>query len=294
MRLAIARNTNTPRANLKLLSSDTDHRVAAQARDTLRDQQRRKQGQDDRILQPLPAIDLSPVISELTRRLGATKDRCSGYPSLLMPWHLVGTLWWGILPFGVRLGTTSFDNPFHVRVPALSEQLLERLSRHADPEVRCLAARNLGAPVALLHELAGDSSAEVRYSVGMNPSTPDALQVELAKAMAKSGIPCPHEMPHGEGNPIEQDPGIAPGFLRTLARRSGGYAGCKWVALNPSLPEESLLSPSFTRDQKGLVARNPSLPQKLILKWAMDPESREDVAINPSLPQALRHMGGAM
>lgn len=132
--------------------------------------------------------------------------------------------------------------------PVCPEEILTRLAKDPDPEVRAAVAENSLTPPEILKILAKDKSREVRERVAGNTSTP----VETLDVMAKVS------------------------YLREL------------IAENPSISMTLLkeLSVNRNEDVRRAVAQNPTTPPEILVLLAKDTEYsvRHNVAYNRTTP----------
>lgn len=126
--------------------------------------------------------------------------------------------------------------------PSCPEEILMRLAKDPDPEVRSAVAENSMTPAEILKTLAKDKSREVRESVASNTSTP----IETLDIMAKVS------------------------YLREI------------IAENPSVSITLLEELSISRNENVRlgVAMNPKTPPKILKILAKDPDPgvRSEVA----------------
>ena len=132
--------------------------------------------------------------------------------------------------------------------PSCPEEILTKLAKDPDPEVRSAVAENSMTPAEILKTLAKDKSREVRESVARNTSTP----VETLDVMAKVS------------------------YLREI------------IAENPSISITLLKELSLNRneDVRSAVAQNLTTPAEILVVLAKDSgyDVRYNVARHPTTP----------
>jgi len=131
-------------------------------------------------------------------------------------------------------------------------------------------------PVEVLDKLARDSDEDVREAVAKNPSTPPEALAELAKDQDQ-------EVCYNVANNLSTPPEA----LASLAQ-SRYPEVCREVAYNKSTPPEALakLGRDPDDDVRAAVAYNTSAPPEVLAQLAQDPEEnvRREVADNTSTP----------
>lgn len=157
------------------------------------------------------------------------------------------------------------------------EEILTKLAKDSDHEVRSAVAENPLTPAEILKTLAKDKSREVRESVARNTSTP----IETLDVMAKVTF---------LRRTIAENPSISIALLRELSIDKNEYVRSS-VAQNPITPSEILkILASDSADMvRNYVAKNVNTPPELLKELASDNNVgvRFSVALNLSAPLDL-------
>ncbi len=164
--------------------------------------------------------------------------------------------------------------------PKCPTQLLEKLSKARDEELRCNIAANPNCPVTLLKKWAKLKDESIRGSVAINPSTPvEILELlasdeEASVRAALAGNPaCPIELLVQLSEDAESD-----------VRR--------YVAASDKCPAEVFASLENDPDPDVIsqVASNSQTPQAILARLAAHDEGKVRVAVaqNPAVPPGLQ------
>jgi len=187
--------------------------------------------------------------------------------------------------------------------PSCPEEILMKLVKDPDSEVRSAVAENSRMPAEILKALAKDKSREVRESVARNTSTPGETLNVMAKVsylretiaenpsisttLLKDLSVDRNEDVRGA---IAQNPTTPPEILMLLAKDTG-YSVRDNVARNPTTPAEALmiLAKEAGYMIRSSVARNRNTPPELLEELASDDraEVRLSVALNAFAPLDL-------
>ncbi len=184
--------------------------------------------------------------------------------------------------------------------PSCPEEILTKLAKESDPEVRSAVAENASTHADLLINLAKDKDKEVRTSVARNVSTPaetlavmaksaflretiaenSAISIELLKRLSV-------DKNENVRSAIAQNQITPPEILKILAS-DNGYMVRYNVALNPTTPPEALAT--LAKDDyymiRARVASNRNAPPELLKGLASDEsdEARFSAVLNLSAP----------
>lgn len=187
--------------------------------------------------------------------------------------------------------------------PSCPEDLLMKLAKDPDPEVRSAVAENSLTPPEILRTLAKDKSREVRESVARNTSTPGETLNVMAKVSYLREIIAENpsismtllkELSVNRNEDVRsavaQNPTISPEMLTVLAKDSA-YMVRHNVAQNPKTPAEVLviLANEAGYMLRECVARNRNTPLQTLKELASDDraEVRLSVALNTFAPLDL-------
>ena len=165
--------------------------------------------------------------------------------------------------------------------PSCSREILTKLAKDPDPEVRSAVAENSMTPAEILKALAKDKCREVRESVARNTSTP----VETLDVMAK--VSYLREI-------IAENPSISITLLKELSISRNENVRCG-VAVNPITTPEILKIFAFDSSPsvRDYVARLRTTPPEILETLASDLgyTIREGVARNRNTsPEILRKL----
>ena len=165
--------------------------------------------------------------------------------------------------------------------PSCSREILTKLAKDPDPEVRSAVAENSMTPAEILKALAKDKCREVRESVARNTSTP----VETLDVMAK--VSYLREI-------IAENPSISITLLKELSINRNENVRCG-VAVNPITTPEILKIFAFDSSPsvRDYVARLRTTPPEILETLASDLgyTIREGVARNRNTsPEILRKL----
>ena len=165
--------------------------------------------------------------------------------------------------------------------PSCSREILTKLAKDPDPEVRSAVAENSMTPAEILKALAKDKCREVRESVARNTSTP----VETLDVMAK--VSYLREI-------IAENPSISITLLKELSINRNENVRCG-VAVNPITTPEILKIFAFDSSPsvRDYVARLRTTPPEILETLASDLgyTVREGVARNRNTsPEILRKL----
>ena len=180
--------------------------------------------------------------------------------------------------------------------PSCPEEMLIKLAKDPDPEVRSAVTENSMTPPEILKTLAKDKSREVRESVARNTSTPGETLNVLAKVsylretIAENpsiSMTLLKELSSDRNDDVRsavaQNPTTLPEMLIGLAKDTS-YVVRHNVAQNPTTPAEALviLAKEAGYMIRACVARNRNTPGELLEELASDDraEVRLSVALN--------------
>ena len=187
--------------------------------------------------------------------------------------------------------------------PSCPEDILMKLAKDPDPEVRSAVAENSLTPPEILRTLAKDKSREVRESVARNTSTPGETLNVMAKVSYLREIIAENpsismtllkELSVNRNEDVRsavaQNPRTPPEILILLAKDTG-YSVRENVARNPITPAEALviLAKEAGYMIRAGVARNRNTPPELLKELTSDDraEVRLSVALNVFAPLDL-------
>lgn len=186
--------------------------------------------------------------------------------------------------------------------PSCPEEILTKLAKNPDPEVRSALAENSTTPAEILKSLAKDKSREVRESVARNTSTP----VETLDVMAKVSylreiiaenpsisITLLKELSINRNEDVRSAVAqnlMTPAEILVVLAKDTGFMVRHNVAQNPTTPPEVLVILAKEAFMiRANVARNRNTPPELLKELASDDnaEVRLSVVLNPSAPLDL-------
>ena len=187
--------------------------------------------------------------------------------------------------------------------PSCSEEILTKLAKDPDPEVRSAVAENSMTPAEILKTLAKDKCREVRESVARNTSTPAKTLDVMAKVsylreiIAENpsiSITLLKELSINRNEDVRSAVAqnlMTPAEVLVVLAKDTGFMVRHNVAQNPTTPPEVLviLAKEAYYMIRENVARNRNTPPELLKELASDDnaEVTMTVALNPSAPLDL-------
>lgn len=187
--------------------------------------------------------------------------------------------------------------------PACPEEILTKLAKDSDPEVRSAVAENSMTPGEILKSLGKDKSRDVRESVAGNTSTPiETLEImakvsylrEIIAGNTSISIALLEELSKNRNELVRREVAgntkTPSEMLKILAYDSSSEVR-RYVALNWTTPPEAFetLATDPVYMVRDRVAGNRNTPPEILKKFTSDDnaEVRFSVAANPSAPLDL-------
>ncbi len=167
--------------------------------------------------------------------------------------------------------------------PNTSSTVLEELAADKNSTLRLGVAQNPNTPGSLLEQLALDKGAQVRLAVAGNPNTPVSLLEQLAKKRTHSHQPL---QAAAVKNLISQNPERVAAFLEEYIQPLKPSFSRLLVFFHPQAPSAMLAKNfrSYSWLERYAIAQNPNTPPHILKRLTLDGNRIVRAAAKANLP----------